>query len=967
MSATNAARVGKRGNNCVGNNVSSFARAFTNERGLDEAGRQAVLTSISLTSYVCFCFFSLQRELQRQKEATLRSEQHAKSTQTDKIERDESATPSLGDHAVTSQDRAILQGILSSLHGDYSSSLEKAAFAAQTNDLDDISSLRAVINQRLGEEWSLVILENARMKSELDNIRGRINEEKRSFESELTKSKLKEEKEGEAIFQEDDVQNHARDQKVLEIMIYDQNKVIAKLEMDKLELVKGLQRYKTPPNQPQADVDVRFEQTCELHQEDSLTKDDLETIVREKLHELSKVHLENESLKTELDSVRSKYNSLEKENNNSNTPREMLEQRLENSLVETETNLATSVTPQMNENCTEVEENLAVSTRENNEFKEKLTELEQKLCKIQQEKDTIKEQNIALEKRMREQQDNFESALASEREQRTNFEQQLHAKTREFEEGKTLLKIKENCLSKVEAELAETKESYEKLMQERLNEYELEKDNMIKEINGLRCLQGLPTLKLASNRESVTASQEEKAGLVSAEKQTQSRKNNKLNSELTRAKEQLVRLKAELTMSNMQTRNLGTQLSSLREDSTKLEAELSTVRGFPINSGQRRNSFSCYDETVRLEIELAEAKEKIIDLQEKLLSIYKEKFTLEEKVMSLEGQKNTDSQNNQRLCSTNPDHALDSDLEQTKELELKIDLLEAERAQLKKDLENKNADRSRLEGIELCVQQLVSLEDEQLKLKSKLKKWTQNAAEKQCVNEAISTNKIVENSYLNELRELSKENCSLQVEANTLKETIAELECDLAALKLKVSIKDTTQEATADKKAVATLLVAVKQERAELQEALNDVLIGKKDLEEELSEIKMKYARLQREFAMISINKDDLELEVLSLKRANLTRGLSNLTQSSEECRSEMSDCCADDLMVLGINGVDVSTGKKIASPEGGKKPKVNGGNSRKTEVTTRNHTERQSASSSGTTKSSSKPKAVSIMKLCVN
>ena len=904
----------------------------------------------------------MQRELQREKEANLRSEQHAKSTQTEKTERDESATTTLGDNAVKSRDRAILQGILSSLHDDYSSSLQKTVFAAQTNDMDDISSLRAVISKRLGEEWSLVILENARMKSELDKIRGRINEEKRSFESELTKSKLKEEKEGEATLQEDEVPNHARDQKVLEIMIYDQNKIIAKLEMDKLELVKGLQRYKAPPNQPQA-VDVTFEETCDLQHEDSIIKDDLETIVREKLHELSRVYQENESLKCELDSLRSKCKSLEKENNNSNESEEMFEQKLVNSLSEMET----SVTSQLNEKSSELDGTSAVSTKENNDLKEKLSELEHELCKIQQERDAITEQNIALEKRMREQQDNIESALALEKEQKANFEQQLQAKTREFEEGKTLLKVKENCLSKVEAELGETKESYEKLMQERLNEYELEKDNMIKEINGLRCLQGLPALKLASNRESVTPRQEERGGSVSVEKHTQNRENNKLNSELTRAKEQLVRLKAELTMSNMQTRNLGTQLSSLREDSTKLEAELSTVRGFPKNSGQRRNSFSCNDETVRLEIELAEAKEKIIDLQEKLLSIYKEKFALEEKILSLEGQRNPDAQNSEKLCSTNPDHALDSDLEQTKELELKIDLLEAERAQLKKDLENTNADRSRLEGIELCVQQLVSLEDEQFRLKSRLKKWTQNSADKQCINEAIGIDKIVENNCLNELRELSAENCSLQVEANTLKEKIAELESDLAALKLKVSIKDKTQEATADKKAVATLLVAVKQERAELQEALNDVLIGKEDLEKELLEIKMKYARLQREFAMISIIKDDLELEVLSLKRANLTRGLSDLTQSSEECRSEMSDCCTDELTVLGVNGVDVSTDKKILSPGGGKKKATSVSNRKTAATTARNHRESQSASSSGTRKSSSKPKSVSIMKLFID
>ena len=32
MSATNAARAGKRGNRSVGNNVSSFARAFKNDK-----------------------------------------------------------------------------------------------------------------------------------------------------------------------------------------------------------------------------------------------------------------------------------------------------------------------------------------------------------------------------------------------------------------------------------------------------------------------------------------------------------------------------------------------------------------------------------------------------------------------------------------------------------------------------------------------------------------------------------------------------------------------------------------------------------------------------------------------------------------------------------------------------------------------------------------------------------------------
>ncbi|KAL9982478.1 hypothetical protein ACROYT_G004525 [Oculina patagonica] len=878
---------------------------------------------------VCFPFFLLQQELQQEKEKNLRAQQHAKSTQTEMIERDESANAPMDNHSVKFPDREILQGLLSSLQDEYPSSLEKAAYAMQTNDLDDISSLRAVINQRLGEEWSLVVLENAKMKSELDNIRGRIDEEKRSFESELTNSKLKEANgeetnsgedvfADETVFSNGEVESHMSDQRVLEKMFYDQNTVIAKLEMDKLELAKGLQRYKVDSSKTLDVTDGKIDIINKPKQDGSLTKDDLGAIVKEKLHKLSTVQQENESLKSELDSLRSKFNSLEKENEDSNKLRESLEQNLE-TLVEGEKKLTTNIA-EMNEKCRKLEDSLALSSTENNELKEKLIELERKLYTTQQDRDTITEQKIVLEERIRTQQDNIELELASEREQKAILEKKLQAKTQEFEEGKNLLKLKESCLSKVEAELAETKASYEKLMQERLNEFELEKENMVKEINSLRCLQGLPTLNLVPNRESVTSRQEAKNGLTSGEKQrAQNKKNNKLNSELTRAKEQLVRLKAELTMSNMQTRNLGTQLSSLREDSTKLEAELSTVRVSPRNSRQRRNSFSYYDETVRLEIELAEAKEKIIDLQEKLLSIYKEKFALEEKIMNLEGQRNTDMQNGEKPFSPQYDQEHGFDLEQTKELENKIDLLKAEKAQLKKDLESTNADRSRLEGIEFCVQQLVTLEDEQLRLKSRLKKWAQNAADEQQLKETATTaNKVLENNYFNELRELSAENCALQEEANTLKETIAELESDLTALKLKVSIKDAAQEATADKKAVATLLVSVKQERAELQMALDGVLIEKEDLEEELSGIKMKYARLQREFAMTSMIKDDLELEILSLKKANLTRGLSNLTQSSEECKSEMSDCSIDDLMAFGDNGVDVSAGKKITSSSSG-------------------------------------------------
>ena len=886
-------------------------------------------------------------------------------TQTDLDDQIIFTNPPLGNQSKKLSDPdEIVQAILSSLHDDYSSSLEKAASVAQSNDLDDISSLRAVINHRLGEEWSLVVLENARMKSELDNILGRINEEKRNFVSELTNLKFQEANDTEAqidgkvvedftdgtIVLEDEKANFSSEKHILEINIYEQNKVIAKLEMDKLELVKEFQRRKVDSNQ-NSDEGDNNENAREFKPEGSITDDYLENIVKEKLHKLSTVQQENESLKNELDSLRSKYNALEKDKDDSNKSRESLEKELETLLVR-EKNLTTNIS-QINEKCSTLEEQLARSTMENNELKKQLGELEKEVCKVQQEKAQITEQKIALEERMREQQEKTKREMATEREQKTTYEKQLQAKAQEFEEGKTLLKLKETRLSKVEAELVETKAHYEELMQERFNEYELDKENMMKEINSLRCLQGLPNL----NKERVKPRQEVKGGSKSGENRAQNKKNNKLNSELTRAKEQLVRLKAELTLSNMQTRNLGLQLSSLREDSTKLEAELSTVRVSPRNLRQRRNSFSYYDETVRLEIELAEAKEKIIDLQEKMLNIYKEKFALEEKIINLEGQRNTSMEDGEKPRSTEHDQEQGFDSEQTKVLENKIGLLEAEKEQLKRELENTNADKSRLEGIEYCVQQLVNLEDEQLRLKSRLKKWTQND------NETTTTaNKITENSYFNELRVLSAENWALQEEVNNFKETIGQLESDLAALKLKVSFKDITQESSLDKKAIATLLVSAKQERAELQKALDEVLIEKDDLGEELSEIKVKHARLQREFAMTSMVKDDLELEVLSLKKANLTRGLSSLTQSSEECRSEMSDSSLDDPLMAPSdgNGVENSVEKKLPSPGGGKK-RVTPVNNRKT-VVTRNHKSGSDSSSSGRSTSSSSKVNVKII-----
>lgn len=922
-----------------------------------------------------YYFRSLQEELQKEKEKHFEVQRDDKSTQTESKEEAEFTNPNHCESPINFQEVELLHGILSSLHEDYSSSLEKAVSAAQTNDSVDVSSLRAVINKRLGEDWSLLVLENAKMKSELDSIRSRINEEKKSFASELTALQINGENEKELqveegavsadknMFSKGEGADLGSDQQMLEIMVYDQNKVIAKLEMDKLEVMKGLQRYKVDSNKnDDDDDDGKIDGISEGHSEGpQQTKDNLGTIVKEQLHRLSKAQLENENLQNDLGRLRGKYNSLERSHEDSIKLRECLEEKLKN-LEEGEKNLCAEI-ERMKERNSKLKEQLLRSTLQNEKVNGRIKELQCKMYETQQETEAITDQKIALEESLRQVRANTEHELASEREQKNTLEKKLQEKTQQFEEERRLLQVKENCLSKVEKELAETNESYKKL-QDCVNEFETERGSMMKEINSLRCLQGLPTVNRAFNNREITSKQRSLQN--GGEKRVQNnRKNNKLNSELTRAKEQLVRLKAELTLSNMQTRNLGTQLSSLREDSTKLEAELSTVRLSPKNSRRRRNSFSYYDETVRLEIELGEAKERIIDLQEKLLVIYKEKFNLEEKILSLEDQgkkgthdavsspqkiiKNetsvvTDFENNtEKSCTTQSsmkhDQNQEMSLEQRKLFEHKIDSLEAEKAQLKKDLENTNADKSRLQGIEYYVQQLVSLEDEQLRLKSRLKMWAQSVGDEQHNHEVKEdgtvlprendSSKMVESIRVDELKELSVTNVALQEEAEILKETIVDLESDLATLKLELSMKDSIQETSRDKKAVATLLVSVKQERAELQKALDSVLIEKDDLEEELAEIKMKYTKLQREFAMTSMVKDDLELEILPLRKLNLSRGLSDLTQNDEECTSEISDSSVEDLIFYSDGSVE-----EREDPQGYGRKTTDGANEGKSMIT---------------------------------
>lgn len=853
--------------------------------------------------------FPLQQELQQAVEERIQRKQDVKSTQTEPVKEKEPPKP-----LQLFQD-AKIQEILSSLHDGYSSSLEKAASALQTNGLVNISSLRAVINKRLGEEWSVLLLENAKMKSELDNIRARIDEEKKGFVNELKALKMDGEEKGEPQFEKKGVpkegvmppdgaelSHHGSEQPALEIKIYDNNKVIAKLEMDNLDLAKGLQ-YRYNSESSKSDLkDGKSEIYSETHSDNSLlTKGELEVIVKEKLNELSTTQNENKTLRCELESLRDRFISLERRYEESNKVQLCLEEKVES--FEEEKRDLVKESELLKERCGKLEEHLIQFTAENNQLKEELDSLECSLAEAQHEKESMEKKNIGLEEKLRQERVDSEREIALEREQRSIYETKCQEKTLEIEEERRLMKIKENRLSKVESELSESKESYKKL-QECISKSEEERDDMVKEINGLRRLQGLPTVKRTPTEKVSQA--DGRTRELSGEKRAQIRKNNKLNSELTRAKEQLVRLKTELTLSNMQTRNLGTQLSSLREDSTRLEAELSTVRISPDDSRKRGNTFSYYEENVRLELELGESKERIIDLQEKLLTIYKEKFSLEEKIAVLEGQAKNSNQDNgstplkevanekkvvyefinnaEKSCATQTPRGLHQEqgvnLPEIKMFEERIDLLEAEKAQLQRDLEIIKADKSRLEGIESIVQQLVKIDEDQKRLKSKLMGWVKNAREEKFTNGIFHGYTRVDSDLI----DFTAENDSFKEEANTLKETVAELRSNLAALELKVAVKESLQQNTLDKKALATLLVSVKQERAELQTALEDVLIEKKGLEDELEEVKRAYMNLQRECTSMRITKGDLELEILS-----------DLTQKSNECRSEITDFAIND------------------------------------------------------------------------
>jgi chromosome segregation ATPase len=397
----------------------------------------------------------------------------------------------------------------------------------------------------------------------------------------------------------------------------------------------------------------------------------------------------------------------------------------------------------------------------------------------------------------------------------------------------------------------------------------------------------------------------------------------KLKSELLLAKEQLVRLKGELTLSNIQTANLGTHLTSLREDSNKLEVELSSMSWTPNSKETNKNSGTPTTTGSRdMDIELAGAKEKIIELQDRILSLRREKATGLEKLSESEDQmkklrsdiyKSRDSlersqevvtilkkeievlaMKNQILQERLTNYSRetvqrvvvgDSEEEDNDQRSQKFDneqwsYHEQDRLRLQKEIEELSNDKVKLEDMKNLVQKLVDVEDEQLLLKRRLRnavKQVEDDGGEKITSEAtkikdssekrnsLKTNEGSHNTSEDKNEEYYVENTALRCEVDALRIYIANLENEIKSVKYKLSVSESMQ-GNKDKKALAILLASAKHEREELRETLNGVYSEKEDLEEALNVARVKSERLQRELSHVAKKRTELEVEMISMK-----------------------------------------------------------------------------------------------------
>ena len=227
--------------------------------------------------------------------------------------------------------------------------------------------------------------------------------------------------------------------------------------------------------------------------------------------------------------------------------------------------------------------------------------------------------------------DNFvrgiETELTLTKEKKKSYEAMLLSRDREFEELKTSLVSSKEQLQNLSEKLSTVTEECN-CLKNQLTVSESQRSLLADE---LKSLIDLPELKKKPDVQPSNNDTEkrEEDNTWKADFPALKDDNTWLKTDLTLAKKTLLKLKEDLTLSNLQTRNLSSQLSSLRENSNQLEAELSTMRQ-PKTPRSRTHSTS--EDAFRLEIELADSKQRVIDLQKKIIDVHNEKAVLLDKL-----------------------------------------------------------------------------------------------------------------------------------------------------------------------------------------------------------------------------------------------------------------------------------------------------------------------------------------------
>ena len=384
--------------------------------------------------------------------------------------------------------------------------------------------------------------------------------------------------------------------------------LIRKLEQELTELKEDTEENKRLLDEKESEAKHIQDKKKEMEEENSSLLEALASAQDQLVEEGRRLEKELEALKLEKEEIEDTLIAKQKELESIRNQK--METERENKAL---MDFKVSTQQQFTEIKSKFEKELLEANEENEKCKQLAKEREEELLDLSDRLNSI---------------DNFvqgiEAELTLTKEEKQSYEKMLWSKDREFEDLKINLTSSKDQLHKLGEQLSSMKEERDCLKNE-LRTRESQRSLLQDQLN---CLIDLPELKPggiemplqrqnSGEDENIMKEVESSVGRRRSEGE-----NTKLNADLNLAKEQLLKLKEDVTLSNLQTRNLGTQLSSLRENSNRLEAELSTMRK-PRQPRSRSHSLS--DETLRLEMELADSKQRIIDLQKKIIDVHNEK------------------------------------------------------------------------------------------------------------------------------------------------------------------------------------------------------------------------------------------------------------------------------------------------------------------------------------------------------